>query len=130
MRGGGAYEGLTQIRLTEDAIDSLTMSKAREMVAHLLNRFPNWDNLPADAQLGTLSLAWACGPAFNFPRFSAALGAEDFATCALECKMDATGNPGLVPRNKANQALFLDAARGGDPDVVEWPKSASTGGLV
>jgi GH24 family phage-related lysozyme (muramidase) len=30
MRGGGAYEGLTQIRLTEDAIDSLTMSKAEK----------------------------------------------------------------------------------------------------
>jgi GH24 family phage-related lysozyme (muramidase) len=121
LHGGGAYASLTQARLTNAAVDDLTRSKAGEMEAHLVQRFANWDDLPADAQLGTLSLAWACGPAFNFPTFAAALTRGDFATCAVECQMNAVGNPGLIPRNSANKALFLAAAQGGDPEVVNWP---------
>lgn len=110
LHGGGAYKLLTTIRLSEAAIDALTTSKMLEMESELKARFAGWEDMPAPAQLGVLSMAWACGPAFHFPKFEAALRAGDFYTCALECRMDETGNPGLIPRNAANRALFLKAA--------------------
>lgn len=118
MRASAYALAVPPLRLTEGAIDELVRRRAGEMDRALASRFPGWESLPADAQLGTISLAWACGPAFAFPRFSAALQARDFATCADECGMDVVGNLGLVPRNAANRALFLAAVTSTDPDVV------------
>jgi GH24 family phage-related lysozyme (muramidase) len=122
LQGGGAFASLTTMRLTDDAVAALVQNKAASMELTLKGYFPGYDALPADAQLGVLSMAWAMGPAFppGFPRFSAALNAQDWATCAAQCLMDATGNPGLTPRNAANQKLFL-AAETDDPDTVSWP---------
>ena len=51
--------------------------KLGQMDAYLAKRFPEWEEWPADAQLATLSMAWACGPAFRFPRLEAALRAQE-----------------------------------------------------
>jgi GH24 family phage-related lysozyme (muramidase) len=121
-----AYVGATDLRLTPQAIDQLVRTKCNENEATLAQRIPNWALLPADAQLGVLSMAWACGPWFDFPKFMAALKVADFATCAVECKMSAQGNPGLVPRNAQDQRLFEAAAQaalgGWDFDkLYGWP---------
>jgi GH24 family phage-related lysozyme (muramidase) len=118
--GGVAFAGVTHLRLTSAAIDALVRSKCNSNESALAQRIPNWTQLPASAQLATLSLAWACGPWFAFPKFLAALKACDWATCGLECQMDATGNPGLVPRNRAQAKLFGACAQGFDPDAVAW----------
>ncbi len=115
QQGGMAYQNITDLRLAEEAIDALTNSKMLEMETHLKARFPLWETLPADAQLAVLSMAWACGPAFHFPKFEAALVNLDMWTCAVECHLDETGNPGLKPRNVANSQLFKDAATSTDP---------------
>lgn len=117
------------IRLTSDAIDELVRVKLAENDDVIRSRFAEWDALPADAQLAVHSLAWACGPYFSFPRLALALDAQDFATCAIECQMDATGNPGLVPRNAANRALFLAAQQSKEEGrdfgpIYGWPCSA------
>ncbi len=89
--------------------------------------FSAFDNWPADAQMALLSMAWAMGPAGpgNFPRFSAACENLDFNGAARECEMDATGNPGLVPRNLANKTLLSNAAvvrdQGLDASVLYYP---------
>jgi len=123
--GGGAFASLTNLRLSDSAIDNLVASKAASNEIILRRYFPNYDDLPADAQLGILSMAWALGPAFSpgWPKFTAALNSGDFSTCAGECVIPSVGNPGLVPRNDANVALFESAASGADPDVVHWPPS-------
>ena len=115
-----AYQGITDLRLTSQAIDQLVRTKCAENEADLCQRIGNWALLPADAQLGVLSMAWACGPWFNFPKFMAAIKMADYVTCIVECRMDETGNPGLVPRNRANAALFAAAANlgNGDQDVI------------
>jgi GH24 family phage-related lysozyme (muramidase) len=118
LHGGFAYRNVSQLRLTEQAIDDLTLSKLDEMEFHLKSRLPNWDDLPADAQLGVLSVAWACGPYFHFPAFIAALLAKDFIICSVECRMNVDGNPGLIPRNAANKQLFLAAAATTTPDQI------------
>jgi hypothetical protein len=84
--------------------------------------FAEFDDWPADAQLGLLSMAWALGPAFRFLNFQAACQARDFRTAAVESHMNDTNNPGLRPRNKANFQLFESAAEADegnlDPDEV------------
>lgn len=113
-RGGVAFAPLTEIRLTPNGVDALTLAKLRANDVELSRRVRGWETLPAPAQLATHSLAWACGPDFDFPKFLAALESHDWATCATECQMDATDNPGLVPRNRADYELFALAVHGDD----------------
>ena len=122
QHGGAAFATLTTLRLDPADVDALTLAKLRQNDAALAGRFPFWDDLPASAQLAVHSLAWACGPAFRFPLLEAALADRDWATCADECQMDETGNPGLRPRNAADRALFAACLDPGDPDTISgWP---------
>jgi GH24 family phage-related lysozyme (muramidase) len=122
LRGGGAFAAHTTLRLSRQAVDALTLNKVQANDIILTKRFPNWLDLPADAQLAVHSLAWACGAYFSFPMFEKALIAEDFVTAAQEIVMNAQGNPGLVPRNVANQLLMQAAAsvkaNNLDPNVI------------
>ena len=122
-RGGGAFAALTSIRLTPDGVDQLVATRLDANESYLRGRFPEWDAWPADAQLGTLSMAWAMGPAFAFPRFEQAAHAQEWGACALQCHIDTAGNPGVVKRNTANVALFKSAAAGvaGGRDASELP---------
>lgn len=101
------------LRLADDVIDDLALSRLDVFADVLARSFPALATWPAPAQQGALSMAWALGPAFpasgKWPRFSAAARAQDWATCAAECAINSTGNPGIVPRNVANRALFLTA---------------------
>jgi GH24 family phage-related lysozyme (muramidase) len=131
-KGGSYFGSMTQLKLTDEAIDSLILSKLDENERYLKNRFPQYDNWPADAQLGVLSMAWAMGPGFKFPRFETAINARppDFDMAAVESHMNDTGNPGLVPRNAANVLLFRNASsavtRGMPFDTLYYPLDAST----
>lgn len=109
--GGGAYRGMTKLRLSAAGIDQVVSRKLVQNDVYLRARFTGYEEWPADAQLGILSMAWACGPAFRFPMFEAAVRAGDFVLASQECKMNEAGNPGLVPRNAANRQLFMNAAR-------------------
>ena len=113
-KGFKACEPITQLALSDDAIDSLISDRLTKNESFLKRQqwFQDFDTWPADAQLGLLSMAWAMGPAGpgNFPKFRAACQKLDFSTAAAECKMNEAGNPGLVPRNQANVILFSNAA--------------------
>lgn len=116
---------ITTLRLSEDAVNELVYGKLDANDAFLARRFPAWDTWPADAQLATHSLAWACGPAFRFPRCEAALRRRDFLEAATECRIDERGNPGVVPRNAAQKVLYRNAALvegQRDPEVLYWPR--------
>lgn len=118
--GAKPFEKVSKLRLSKNAIESLVLSKLRSNEQYLAGRFKDWESLPASAQMGVLSMAWAMGPAFKFPKFEKALNARDYKTCAAECKIDETGNAGVVARNEANKKLFLFCLAG-DPEVVSWP---------
>lgn len=107
--GAGAAKASCVLRLSPPAIRALVDAKLTEMVTHLAGRFDlaSW---PADAQLAVCSMAWAMGPGFKFPRFEIAVSHRNFMAAAGECAINATGNPGVVPRNKANRAHFERAA--------------------
>jgi hypothetical protein len=67
--GHRAFENLTILRLTIDEINRLVLGKLDQMEQFLVGRpeFTNFQNWPANAQLATLSMCWALGPAFRFP---------------------------------------------------------------
>ena len=124
-RGHLAFEALTHVRMTREGVEKLVLGKLVQNELVLVQRWPGWHEWPADAQLGALSMAWAAGPKFYAPKFTAAAAAKDFLTCAKECRFQDANNPGLRPRNDANQVCFQNAARvlmaGLDPYVLRYP---------
>jgi hypothetical protein len=104
-------ERITRLRITDEAINRLIEGKLSSFEDTLRRRpeFADYDAWPADAQLGLLSMAWAMGPLFRFPRFQAAVAGGDWLTAAKESRMTELGNPGIVPRNVRNGLLFTFA---------------------
>ncbi len=110
---------LTTLRLTEADLDAIVDERLARTAAGLTKRFPEFPTWPADAQLATLSMAWAMGSAFwgKFPRWSAAADRREWRLCAghgvirdgLNTPDPTDDNAGVVPRNKLNRAHFLEA---------------------
>jgi hypothetical protein len=136
----------TLCRLTDAAIDDLVAQKRAEFFDHLKrHHFPALESFPADAQLGIMSMSWACGPGFpkTFGNFKRAVLAGDWVGAAASCKIrdgldtpqKTDDNPGIVPRNKHNKFCFLNAARVltngiDDHHVLYWPELAPNAGEV
>ena len=71
--------------------------------------FVGFDDFPADAQLGLLSMSWGMGPMFNFPKFQAFVAAGDWTGASTECRF----NPDIgtiTVRNDRDQLLFRNSA--------------------
>lgn len=115
-------KAITRLRLTGEGVADLAARKLAQNERHLIGRFPAFEAWPADAQLATLSMAWACGPAFRFPLLEAALRKQDWHLASVECHIDDRGNPGVTPRNHANRACYRNAGLAEDPDVLYWPR--------
>lgn len=117
-----AFEPLCELELNAYAIAKVEMKRLDANDAQIRKVFPDFEDLPADAQMGIHSMAWAmgCGAFWHFPKFRAAILRGDYAAAAAECRMNDEHNPGLVPRNVANKKLFENAssvvARGLDPN--------------
>jgi GH24 family phage-related lysozyme (muramidase) len=128
----------TKVRLTDAGIDAMVRAKLLANESFMRGRyFPDWDQWPADAQLGVCSMAWACGPGFpaefkNFARFAREQRwLEAMAACKIrETNPDGSPNAGIIPRNRANRLCFANAEtvrRGGmDPEILYWPDEAPT----
>lgn len=133
--GGGNQRHLTNIHLDRAAIVELVRQTLEGMAAKLRQYFPNFDNFPADAQLGILSMSWAMGPGFarGYPKFAAAANAlvPDFVTMAKESLIPELGSPEDKPegRNAQQIKLFLNAAKvfqtNADPDTLYWPNEVA-----
>lgn len=127
---------LTSIRLDKDGIRQLVESKLLSNDQYLAAHFPGYASWPADAQLALNSMAWAMGPGFNFPSLKASLAETppNFKSAALVCGISTKGNPGVIPRNYADQLLFENAAAvvsgQGNPDTLYYltPPGSMGGG--
>jgi hypothetical protein len=81
--------------------------------------------------MALLSMAWGMGAGFavggKWPKFRAAVAAGDFDKAADNCRINETGNPGVRPRNDADQKLFHNAAvvrrnpDNYDPSILYYP---------
>ena len=114
LKGHRACESITNLELSDDAIDTLIGTRLQQNEAYLVKQTPfkGFDQWPADAQMALLSMAWAMGPGGppQFKTMAAACEKLDFDKAAVNCRIDETGNPGVVPRNKADKLLFENAA--------------------
>lgn len=117
-----AAQKVATLHLDDAGMSQAVQDRLASMEAILVRRFPDWEQFPADAQLGLLSMSWAMGPWFHFPMFEAAVRAQDWNTAALQDHMDDTSNPGLVPRNAADGVLFRNAARAECYETLYWPR--------
>lgn len=109
------FGGFTDLRLSDDAIDTLVTSKLHAMERELTHVPAFWDfrKWPADAQLGLLSMVWALGVPklrMGWPNFRSACKKQDFDGAAKRCTIRSADNPGVIPRNRANEHLFKNAA--------------------
>lgn len=122
---------LTGLHLDDADIDELVADKlasnAEFVTTHYFHDFPAF---PADAQLAIMSMAWAVGPGFptKFPLFTACIIKQDFEGAIEHCKIREDGNPGVVPRNRANRVCFANAEIvkrcGLASDILRWPNVA------
>ena len=131
QHGGMAYRDVTDLILDQQALDLLFVSRVNANEGLLRQRFPYFGKIPADGQMALHSMSWAMGPAFNFPRFSAAINEFDFDTAAAECRIDDTFAPrpnAVTRRNDANRLMFDNCTTvmslGLDPDELWWPRTA------
>ena len=122
--GGGHFAPpVTTLHITQEEIDRFVEVKREDFARTLTARpeFSDFENWPADAQLGLLSMAWGMGPAFDFPKFQAFAAAGDFAGAATECRFNPEKGT-IVKRNDADQQCFRNAAQvvtdGLDPNVL------------
>lgn len=121
---------LNDLRLTDGDIDALVAAKLEENERLLVRAFPDFDEMPADGQLCILSMAWACGPGFpkTFRSFTHLVNKGDWVSARGACKIRTEGNPGVVPRNRADELCCFNAAsvveHGWNPRTLHWPNEA------
>jgi hypothetical protein len=101
-QGGGHFEHLTDMRLTPAALSRLFQGRLAGNDAFLASRFHGYAMWPADAQLGTLSIAWAAGPAWTAPRFATAVSRLRFDLCA-----GSPGDAGADYAREKKDAVYL-----------------------
>lgn len=109
-RGGGAFEKITKLRLSEGDVRDLVAKKLNQNEAQLKKTFRTFDTWPADAQLAIHSWAWAVGTNAHWPNLHAALNRAkpDFVAAAAEISIRDSGNP-VEGRNAANVLLMWNA---------------------
>jgi GH24 family phage-related lysozyme (muramidase) len=127
---------ITNLRLPDDGVVEFLQRIASRFWGELRGRFPHIDDWSADAQLATLSMAWACGTGFNFPVLVRMLNKPDFSAASYNCHINTDGadrrpgtsddNHGVVPRNHRNKILYRNAAVVAkldlDPERLYYPE--------
>ena len=121
--GGQPFWGtLSDLRLDAAGISQLVSGKLDQVETDLKGALPAWETWPADAQLATLSMAWAMGSGFvaKFPSWKAAVtqNPPNWAGAAAQSHMQGVG---IDDRNEINKELFLSAVGSSDPNEVQWP---------
>lgn len=114
-QGHTAFTNITNLRLSNDTIDKLVMTRLTAMEKELKTEpaYRDFEPWPADAQLGLLSMAWALGASklkVGWPNFRAACQKQDFDSAAKQSHILDVNNPGVTKRNTRNQRLFKNAA--------------------
>jgi hypothetical protein len=116
---------MTNLRLSDEGIADLAERRLKLFEDDLRKTFAEWDEWPADAQLGLMSMSWAMGSGFtrNWPAFVKACLEHRWVDAALNCSINTTGNVGVIPRNKINKELFLRASLAYGPTDTGYDKS-------
>ncbi|HEV8592459.1 MAG TPA: hypothetical protein VGQ55_10180 [Pyrinomonadaceae bacterium] len=129
-RGSAAFGAITRLQLTDTGIAMMVKEHANGIENYIKTNasarqfYSDFDNWPADAQLGFMGVAWGGIPIpqFGWHKFPAACQAGDWDTAANECKISSAIAGG---RNEAHKLMFLNAAavksNGDDITQLSWP---------
>ncbi len=116
-QGFHAAKGFCRLHLTDEGIASLVHEKLLANWSFMCAKYPCFKDAaswPAAAQLAASLMAWAVGAGFPgiFKNWAVQAGQQNWNNCSKPelCYINAKGNPGVIPRNKAVEALFLLAA--------------------
>ncbi len=104
------YRKFTELRLTEDYIDSLLDKRLAKFISRLREDFPDFDSYPEEAKMGLIDMAFNLGNKGllrKFPSFTQAARDQDWLRCARECRRRGIGEG----RNRETRELFLDSAK-------------------
>lgn len=85
---GGASQAFRSSAYLFYDVDSLfkwCRAKAASLEVYLRHSIPNWDSIPALAQIARLRTPWADGPGIAWPHLDAAIESGDWDTAAREC---------------------------------------------
>lgn len=127
------YAGkLCKLKLTAEGIDALMARRMRVFEDYLKKAFPEWDDWPADAQLAAMSMAWAMGAGYVkiFKNLVEAANKHSWLVAAECCKIREEGNPGIIPRNRANKILFGISALAYGPTDTGYDKTKVSEGAI
>jgi len=111
------YTAGATLMLTDANVEQLFDSDVAALERYAQSTFPSYDDYPADAQCGVLSMFYSLGPAgfHGYPRCTAFIRAGNWAGAAGECFMHGCSDA----RNDWTKACFLAAAaHPDDPDAV------------
>ena len=136
--GGGNdfWRNLTDLRLSQEAIQDATVQWLQHAEPILRQSFPNYDRLQADAQLALLGMSYAMGPAFaqsGYPKFKAAINAvvPDYDQASRECTINKSVDSAIADHNATNVQLFMNAEAAKHSttpyDVLWWPGNIDPG---
>ncbi|HEX8082179.1 MAG TPA: peptidoglycan-binding protein [Jatrophihabitans sp.] len=86
-QGHKAFKPLTSLHVEDADIDHHVLAKLDQMESYLVARgeFADFASWPANAQLATMSMCWALGPAFKFPKLQGHVAARNWNGAADEC---------------------------------------------
>jgi hypothetical protein len=124
--GHRPFKDLTVLFVSDEEIDRFVMVKVGDMEANLTRRteFTDFTTWPANAQLATLSMCWALGENFRFPKFQAHVANHDWASAAEECHFNPDEGTIRI-RNKLDRMHFLIAAAVAGQGLATEPLAAS-----
>ena len=94
-RLAGSYKQFTKLDLPENAIDAVLHAKVEEFLANISAKFPDFNSYPAKACAAIFDMAYNLGVeklTSEFPNFSKAVRAKDWATAASQCQRRGIGD--------------------------------------
>ena len=102
-----AYSGVTQGRLSEQAMDDLLAQDIGALLESLRVAFPEFDSFPDGPSAAVVDCAYnlgLTGLVRGFPKLTAAIRLQDWATAAQECHRQGISDE----RNAVTASLFSD----------------------
>ncbi len=129
-KGGEAFGAITSLVLTDKGIKKMVLDDANAIENYIKTNgsaqkfYADFNNWPADAQLGFMGVAWGGIPIpqFGWHKFPEACRVADWDTAAIESKISSAIAAG---RNEAHKLMFMNAAaakaNGDDITQLSWP---------
>ena len=129
-KGAAAFDAITTLALTENGIKKMVTDDANAIENYIKTNgsaqkfYADFDNWPADAQLGFMGVAWGGIPIpqFGWHKFPEACRVADWDTAAVQSKITSAIAAG---RNEAHKLMFMNAAavksNGDNITQLCWP---------